>query len=44
MNEEKILTKHPLGKSGRNISRQSYETLKAAILSALRKGSLLTPS
>jgi hypothetical protein len=40
MKEEKILTKHPLGKSGRNISRQSYDTLKAAILSALRKGAL----
>lgn len=40
MKEEKILTQHPLGKSGRNISRQSYETLKAAILSALRKGEL----
>jgi hypothetical protein len=33
--EEKILTKHPLGKSGRNISKEKYETLKSAILSAL---------
>ena len=33
---EKILTKHPLGKSGKNIDRQKYETLKKAILSALR--------
>jgi Family of unknown function (DUF6958) len=33
--EEKILTKHPLGKSGKNIDRQKYETLKKAILSAL---------
>lgn len=35
MAEEKILTKHPAGKSGRNISRQNYETLKTAILAAL---------
>jgi hypothetical protein len=40
MSEEKILTKHPLGKSGKNISRQKYETLKKAILSALRKKEL----
>jgi hypothetical protein len=40
MAEEKILTKHPLGKSGKNIARQSYETLKQAILSELRKGEL----
>ncbi|PYI40508.1 MAG: hypothetical protein DMF12_13110 [Verrucomicrobia bacterium] len=36
MPEEKILTKHPLGKSGRNISKQKYEALKRAILSALK--------
>jgi len=36
MNEEKILTRHPLGKSGKNITTQNYETLKKAILSALR--------
>jgi hypothetical protein len=36
MNEEKILTKHPLGKSGKNIDKQKYETLKKAILFALR--------
>ena len=35
MAAEKILTKHPQGKSGRNIDRQTYETLKAAILAAL---------
>jgi hypothetical protein len=40
MAEEKILTKHPLGKTGRNISTQNYETLKKAILSALRKKEL----
>jgi len=36
MQEEKILTQHPLGKTGRNISVQKYETLKKAILASLR--------
>jgi hypothetical protein len=36
MIEEKILTKHPLGKSGKNISKQNYETLRQAILSVLQ--------
>jgi hypothetical protein len=40
MAEEKILTKHPLDKSGKNISKQKYETLKKAILSALRNKEL----
>jgi len=40
MADEKILTKHPLGKSGKNITRQNYETLKGAILSALRNKEL----
>lgn len=40
MAEEKTLTKHPLGKSGKNISKQKYETLKKAILSALRNEEL----
>ncbi len=40
MAEEKILTKHPLGKSGKNIDRKKYETLKKAILSALRNKEL----
>ncbi len=40
MTAEKILTKHPLGKTGRNIDREKYETLKKAILSALRKNDL----
>ena len=40
MTEEKILTKHPLGKTGRNINKQSYETFKEAILSALRNNEL----
>jgi len=38
--EEKILTKHPLGKSGRNVDRQKYETIKRAILSALQNREL----
>ena len=36
MTEEKIFTKHPLGKSGKIISKQKYESLKQAILSALQ--------
>jgi predicted transglutaminase-like protease len=40
MTEEKILTKHPLGKSGKNISKQKYEALREAILSALRNREL----
>ena len=40
MTSKKILTKHPLGKSGKNIDRNKYETLKKAILSALRKDEL----
>ncbi len=40
MTEEKILTKHPLGKSGKNISRQKYDTLRRAILSVLQKREL----
>jgi len=40
MTAEKILTKHPLGKTGRNIDRKKYEALKKAILSALRKNEL----
>jgi hypothetical protein len=40
MAEEKILTKHPLGKSGKNISTQSYGAIKQAILKALQKKEL----
>jgi len=36
MSEKKILKKHPLGKSGKNISKQKYDLLKQAIISALR--------
>ena len=40
MAEEKILTKHPLGKSGKNIDREKYDTLKKAILSVLQNREL----
>jgi hypothetical protein len=40
MAEERILTKHPLGKSGKNIDKQKYDTLKKAILSALQNKEL----
>jgi hypothetical protein len=33
--EEKVLTKHPLGKSGRSISKGSYDIFKSAIVAAL---------
>ena len=34
------MTKHPLGKTGRNIDIAKYDTLKKAILSALQKNEL----
>jgi hypothetical protein len=40
MKDKKILTKHPLGKSGKNIDKQKYDTVKKAILSALAKKAL----
>ena len=40
MTEERILTKHPLGKCGKNISKQKYETLKKAILATLQNKEL----
>jgi hypothetical protein len=40
---EKILTKHPLGKSGKSIDRDKYESLKGAILSALKGKELTHP-
>lgn len=43
MNEEKILTLHPQGKSGKNISKQTYDLFKETILSIL-KGKELTHS
>jgi hypothetical protein len=41
--EEKILTRHPLGKSGKNLSKQTYDLFKHAIQSTLR-GKELTHS
>ena len=40
MGGEKILTKHPLGKRGKNISKQKYDILKGAILAALKNKEL----
>ncbi len=40
MADEKVLTKHPQGKSGKNIGRQKYETIKRVILSALKNREL----
>ena len=40
MTTGKILTRHPLGKRGRNIDRNKYDTLKEAIISALWKDEL----
>lgn len=40
MKAEKILTKHPLGKSGKNIDKQKYDAVKKAIVSALGKKAL----
>jgi hypothetical protein len=37
---EKILTKHPLGKRGKNIDEDKYRTLKKTILAALRRKEL----
>jgi hypothetical protein len=38
--EKTILTKHPLGKRGLNISKQKYEAIKRAMLSILRNREL----
>jgi hypothetical protein len=38
--DEKVMTKHPLGKSGRNIDKNTYNVITKAILSALRKNEL----
>ncbi len=35
--EEKIITKHPSGKTGRSVSKSKYEQMKQAILNALQK-------
>jgi len=40
MTEEKIMTLHPLGKSGKNISKETYELFKETILAALQNKEL----
>jgi hypothetical protein len=40
MKDATILTRHPLGKSGRSISKRKYETMKRSIVGALRKDEL----
>ncbi len=37
MIEEKIHTKHPLGKSNKSVRKQEYELFKKTIVDALRK-------
>lgn len=39
-NDEKILTRHPAGKSGKNISRTKYDTMKSELLAILQKDEL----
>jgi hypothetical protein len=41
--EEKILTRHPRGKSGKNIDKAKYDQVAKAIRSALRGGELTHP-
>ena len=38
--EKKIMTKHPFGKAGRNISREKYDSVKGAMLDVLKSGEL----
>lgn len=40
MADQKTLTKHPQGKSGKNIDRQKYESVRSAIISVLEKREL----
>ncbi len=40
MNEEKILTKHPHGKNGRNINKQTYNLFKDTMLKILSNNEL----
>jgi len=40
MNDEKILTKHPQGKRGVNISKVKYDLIRTSILKCLGKGEL----
>jgi len=38
--EEKVLTRHPRGKRGVNISKAKYDTMKKALLQILEEGPL----
>ena len=38
--EERILTRHPQGKKGVNISKQKYDAMRAAIIDALATGDM----
>ena len=40
--EERIMTRHPQGKSGVNISRRKYETMRGAIVDALAASGPMT--
>lgn len=40
--EEKVLTRHPQGKQGVNISRAKYAVVRSAVLGCLRGGRELT--
>ena len=42
MNDNKILTLHPQGKKGTNISREKYNTIKDYILNVLKKNGATT--
>lgn len=44
MKEEKIFTNDPLGKSGKNIDKQKYETLKRAIYQRCEARNSFTPN
>jgi hypothetical protein len=37
---EKIMTKHPLGKTGRNIDRELYERVREALITILKNREL----
>ena len=36
--EERVLTRHPLGKKGVNISKRKYDAMRAAIIDTLAAG------
>ena len=40
MENDKVLTRHPLGKRNQPVDKRDYETFKAAIISALRRDEL----